>query len=154
LDILQNAIPNAQIDFWQNADNGLYPAQDAAQDPQNLRCKIECDEHGGFSLLTIRPHPYTVPTDGPVGALLAASNRGIWRPAHFHIIVSAPGYVGLVTELFPAGSDYLDNDTVFGVRPGLIVDVKNCDNSEVAHRYGLTAPFKEVVFDFSLIKQK
>jgi protocatechuate 3,4-dioxygenase beta subunit len=154
LDIHQNAIPNAQIDFWQNADNGLYPAQDAAQDPQNLRCKIECDEHGGFSLLTIRPHPYTVPTDGPVGALLAASNRGIWRPAHFHIIVSAPGYVGLVTELFPAGSDYLDNDTVFGVRPGLIVDVKNCDNSEVAHQYGLTAPFKEVVFDFSLIKQK
>jgi hypothetical protein len=68
--------------------------------------------------------------------------------------VSAPGYVGLVTELFPAGSDYLDNDTVFGVRPGLIVDVKNCDNSEVAHQYGLTAPFKEVVFDFSLIKQK
>ena len=128
LDIHQNAIPNAQIDFWQNADNGLYPAQDAAQDPQNLRCKIVCDEHGGFSLLTIRPHPYTVPTDGPVGALLAASNRGIWRPAHFHLIVSAPGYVGLVTELFPAGSDYLDNDTVFGVRPGLIVAVKQCEN--------------------------
>ncbi|MEY3923934.1 MAG: Hydroxyquinol 1,2-dioxygenase [Pseudomonadota bacterium] len=154
LDIHQKPIPNAQIDFWQNADNGLYPAQDAAQDPQNLRCKIKCDEHGAFSLLTIRPNPYTVPTDGPVGALLAASNRGIWRPAHFHIIVSAPGYVGLVTELFPAGSNYLDNDAVFGVRPGLIVEVKNCENSDVAHRYGLTAAFKEVVFDFSLVKQK
>jgi protocatechuate 3,4-dioxygenase beta subunit len=153
LDIHQKPIPNAQIDFWQNADNGLYPAQDAAQDPQNLRCKIECDEHGAYSLLTIRPNPYTVPTDGPVGALLAASNRGIWRPAHFHIIVSAPGYVGLVTELFPGGSDYLDNDAVFGVRPGLIVDVKNCEDTEVAHRYGLTAPFKEIVFDFSLAKQ-
>jgi protocatechuate 3,4-dioxygenase beta subunit len=153
LDIHQKPIPNAQIDFWQNADNGLYPAQDTAQDPQNLRCKIECDEHGAFSLLTIRPNPYTVPTDGPVGALLAASNRGIWRPAHFHIIVSAPGYVGLVTELFPGGSDYLDKDAVFGVRPGLIVDVKNCEDTEVAHRYGLTAPFKEIVFDFSLAKQ-
>ena len=153
LDIHQKPIPNAQIDFWQNADNGLYPAQDAAQDPQNLRCKIHCDAQGGFNLLTIRPHPYTVPTDGPVGALLAASNRGIWRPAHFHIIVSAPGYVGLVTELFPSGSAYIDNDTVFGVRPGLIVDVKDCHNQEVAKQFGLTQPFKEVAFDFSLVPQ-
>jgi len=153
LDVHQKPIPNAQIDFWQNADNGLYPAQDAAQDPQNLRCKIHCDAQGGFNLLTIRPHPYTVPTDGPVGALLAASNRGIWRPAHFHIIVSAPGYVGLVTELFPSGSAYIDNDTVFGVRPGLIVDVKDCQNQEVAKQFGLTQPFKEVAFDFSLVPQ-
>jgi hypothetical protein len=42
---------------------------------------------------------------------------------------------------------------VFGVRPGLIVDVQNCQDTEVAHRYGLKAPFKEVVFDFSLVKQ-
>jgi len=153
LDVHQNPIPNAQIDFWQNADNGLYPAQDSVQDPQNLRCKINCDALGRFNLLTIRPHPYTVPTDGPVGALLAASNRGIWRPAHFHIIVTAPGYVGLVTELFPSGSDYLHNDTVFGVRPGLIVDIKDCNNQDVAQRFGLTVPFKEVAFDFSLVQQ-
>jgi hydroxyquinol 1,2-dioxygenase len=153
LDVHHNPIPHAQIDFWQNADNGLYPAQDSAQDPQNLRCKIQCDAQGGFELLTIRPHPYTVPTDGPVGALLAASNRSIWRPAHFHIIVSAPGYVGLVTELFPSGSAYIDNDTVFGVRPGLIVDVKDCHNEDVAKQFGLTLPFKEVAFDFSLVQQ-
>jgi protocatechuate 3,4-dioxygenase beta subunit len=153
LDVHHKPVPHAQIDFWQNADNGLYPAQDSAQDPQNLRCKIQCDAQGGFELLTIRPHPYTVPTDGPVGALLAASNRSIWRPAHFHIIVSAPGYVGLVTELFPSGSAYIDNDTVFGVRPGLIVDVKDCHNQEVAKQFGLTQPFKEVAFDFSLVQQ-
>jgi protocatechuate 3,4-dioxygenase beta subunit len=153
LDVHHNPVPHAQIDFWQNADNGLYPAQDSAQDPQNLRCKIQCDAQGGFELLTIRPHPYTVPTDGPVGALLAASNRSIWRPAHFHIIVSAPGYVGLVTELFPSGSAYIDNDTVFGVRPGLIVDVKDCHNENVAKQFGLTLPFKEVAFDFSLVQQ-
>jgi hydroxyquinol 1,2-dioxygenase len=153
LGVDQNPIAGAQIDFWQNADNGLYPAQDNAQDPQNLRCKIVCDETGGFSLLTIRPHPYTVPTDGPVGALLAASNRSIWRPAHFHIIVSAPGYVGLVTELFPSGSDYIDNDTVFGVRPGLIVDIKPCDDLSIAKQYGLTTPFNEVAYDFHLVKK-
>jgi protocatechuate 3,4-dioxygenase beta subunit len=153
LDVHQKPIPGAEIDFWQNADNGLYPAQDAAQDPQNLRCKIKCDEEGGFSLLTIRPHPYTVPTDGPVGALLAASNRNVWRPAHFHIIVSAQGYVGLVTELFPSGSAYIDNDTVFGVRPGLIVDIKPCQDLGVAKKYGLSAPFNEVNFEFNLVKQ-
>jgi catechol 1,2-dioxygenase/hydroxyquinol 1,2-dioxygenase len=153
LDVQGQAIAHAELDFWQNADNGLYPAQDPAQDPQNLRCKIRCDADGSFSLLTLRPHPYTVPTDGPVGALLAASQRSIWRPAHFHVIVSAPGFVGLVTELFPAGSDYLDNDTVFGVREGLIVPLLPCQNPEVAQRYGITTPFSEVNFDFHLVPQ-
>jgi len=146
-------IAGAQIDFWQNADNGLYPAQDPEQDPHNLRCKIVCDADGSFNLLTIRPHPYTVPTDGPVGALLAASQRNIWRPAHYHLIVSAPEHVGLVTELFPKGSDYIDNDTVFGVRPGLIVPFQPCSNSAVAQRYGIDVPFFEVTYEFQLAKQ-
>lgn len=152
VDINGKPVANAELDFWQNADNGLYPAQDAAQDPHNLRCKIHCEADGSFELLTIRPHPYTVPTDGPVGAMLAAAKRSIWRPAHYHVIVSAPGYVGLVTELFPAGSAYIDNDTVFGVREGLIVDFKPCQNAEVAKRYNLQEPFNEVQFEFCLVK--
>jgi len=153
LDVLGQAIAHAEIDFWQNADNGLYPAQDPEQDPHNLRCKIRCDADGSFNLLTLRPHPYTVPTDGPVGALLAASQRSIWRPAHFHVIVSAPGHVGLVTELFPADSDYLDNDTVFGVREGLIVPLLPSHDPQLAARYGLTTPFLEMRFDFHLVAQ-
>ena len=153
LDVLGKPIAHAEIDFWQNADNGLYPAQDPAQDPHNLRCKIRCDADGHFGLLTLRPHPYTVPTDGPVGALLAASRRSIWRPAHFHVIVSAPGYVGLVTELFPADSDYIDNDTVFGVREGLIVPLVPSHNPDVAARYGIATPFLEMNFDFHLVAQ-
>jgi len=153
LDVQGQAIAHAEIDFWQNADNGLYPAQDSAQDPHNLRCKIKCEADGSFNLLTIRPHPYTVPTDGPVGALLAASRRSIWRPAHYHVIVSAPGYIGLVTELFPQNSDYIDNDTVFGVREGLIVPFVRSSNQEVAQRFGLDTPFYEVKFDFKLVKQ-
>jgi protocatechuate 3,4-dioxygenase beta subunit len=153
LDQQGRAIANAEIDFWQNADNGLYPAQDSAQDPHNLRCKIKCEADGSFNLLTIRPHPYTVPTDGPVGALLAASRRSIWRPAHYHVIVSAPGYIGLVTELFPQNSDYIDNDTVFGVREGLIVPFVRSSNQEVAQRFGLDTPFYEVKFDFKFVKQ-
>ena len=88
-----------------------------------------------------------------MGALLAASNRSIWRPAHYHVIVSAPGYIGLVTELFPQESDYIDNDTVFGVREGLIVPFVKSSNVEIANRYDLDAPFYEVIFDFKLVKQ-
>ncbi len=153
LDAQGQPIAYAEIDFWQNADNGLYPAQDPLQDPHNLRCKILCEADGSFNLLTLRPHPYTVPTDGPVGALLAASQRNIWRPAHFHVIVSAPGYVGLVTELFPADSAYIDNDTVFGVREGLIVPLLPSHNLEVAKRYGIEMPFLEMNFDFHLVRQ-
>ncbi len=152
LDVEGQPIANAQIDFWQNADNGLYPAQDPAQDPQNLRCKVQCDAQGGFELLTIRPQPYTVPTDGPVGALLAASRRNIWRPAHYHVIVSAPGFVGLVTELFPQGSAYIDNDTVFGVRPGLVVPFQPCQDPEVAQRFGVDGPLLEVSYEFRLAR--
>ena len=152
LDVEGQPIANAQIDFWQNADNGLYPAQDPAQDPQNLRCKVQCDAQGGFELLTIRPQPYTVPTDGPVGALLAASRRNIWRPAHYHVIVSAPGFVGLVTELFPQGSAYIDNDTVFGVRPGLVVPFQPCQDPGVAQRFGVDGPLLEVIYEFRLAR--
>ena len=148
------AIAGATLDFWQNADNGLYPAQDPAQDPHNLRCKIQADANGCFELLTIEPKPYTVPTDGPVGELLRKSNRAEWRPAHFHVIVSAPGYIGLVTELFPENSEHIQTDTVFGVRPGLIVSMNTCHDASVAHRYGLKEPFKEVQFDFCLAQER
>lgn len=153
-DVHGQPIANAQLDFWQNADNGLYPAQDPAQDPHNLRCKVNCDADGGFELLTLRPRPYTVPTDGPVGALLAASRRNIWRPAHYHVIVSAPGFVGLVTELFPQGSDYIDNDTVFGVRPGLVVPFTPCEDSQVAQRFNVQGPLLEVHYDFVLARPR
>jgi protocatechuate 3,4-dioxygenase beta subunit len=147
-------LPAATIDFWQNADNGAYWQMDATQPADNLRCQLKVDAQGGFEIVTIQPRPYQIPTDGPVWLdLVEPSGRGSWRPAHFHIIVSAPGYVGLVTELFPSGSDYIDNDTVFGVRPGLIVDIKPCHDLTIAKQYGLTTPFNEVAYDFHLVKK-
>jgi hypothetical protein len=37
-------------------------------------------------------------------------------------MIGAPGHTPLVTQLFPAGGEYLDSDTVFGVKPELVVD--------------------------------
>ena len=43
-----------------------------------------------------------------------------WRPAHVHFLLAEPGYQKLVTHLFPAGTEYLDTDVVFGVKEALI----------------------------------
>ena len=68
----------------------------------------------------MRPLPYTVPSDGPVGRMFAATGRHPWRPAHIHMIVTAPGYEKLTTHIFDSESKYLDSDTVFAVKPSLI----------------------------------
>ena len=145
-----SGLAHAEIDFWQNAANALYPAQDPAQDAQNLRCKIRCDAQGRFSIVTVRPQPYTVPYDGPVGALLSAANRHCWRPAHFHCIVSALGHASLVTEIFPRDDPYIESDTVFGVRDGLVVPFERVDDAAEAARHGLPTPFTRVRFEFRL----
>ena len=114
----------AEVDFWQSADNGLYPQQDPAQPEHNLRGRLDTDGDGRFELRTLLPRPYAVPTDGPVGALLHATGRTAMRPAHFHFIVGAAGQRTLTTEIFFAGDPYLASDAVFGVRPELIVPVE------------------------------
>ena len=55
--------------------------------------------------------------------MLRATGRHNWRPAHTHVMVSAPGYKTVITHLFDAGSAYLDSDAVFGVRESLVVDM-------------------------------
>ena len=68
------------------------------------------------------PSPYPIPTDGPVGDLLAALGRHPWRPAHLHFKIEAPGYERLITHVFRKGDTYLGSDAVFGVRSTLIAD--------------------------------
>ncbi len=146
-------VPGASIDFWQNAANRLYPAQDPAQDPHNLRCKMKCDSNGRFAIRTVRPQTYTVPYDGPVGAMLTASNRHCWRPAHFHLIVAAPGHQTLVTELFPHDSEYIDSDAVFGVRKGLTIALASNNDPALGEKYQIAAPFALAEFEFRLPRE-
>lgn len=114
-------LPNATLDFWQNANNGLYWQMDPAQPLDNLRGQMRVDPDGRFAIATIRPQPYPIPTDGPVWKdVVAPAGRSAWRPAHFHLIVGAPGYQTLVTELFDAQDPYLQTDAVFGVRDALV----------------------------------
>lgn len=118
-------LPAASLDFWQNAANGLYWQLDPSQPSDNLRCQLRVDALGGFAIRTIRPQPYQIPTDGPVWHdVVGPAGRTAWRPAHVHVIVSAPGFRTLVTELFDAADPWLDRDAVFGVREPLVLACK------------------------------
>lgn len=122
-DIDGNPIAGAVLDVWQTASNGRYDVQDPDQPPMNLRGRFTTGADGRYSFGTVRPVAYPIPDDGPTGALLAATGRHNWRPAHIHVVVTAPGSTPVITHLFDRASDYLDSDTVFGVRPSLIIDM-------------------------------
>ncbi|MCU4184620.1 hypothetical protein K6U06_09640 [Acidiferrimicrobium sp. IK] len=112
-------VAGATIDVWQVQPNGLY---DIEEDParRNLRGRFRTGRDGGYELRTVRPVDYTVPHDGPVGAMLRAAGRAVWRPAHIHLKVSAAGFAPLVTHVFDEESPRLREDVVFGVRHSIV----------------------------------
>ena len=80
------------------------------------------------------PKWYPVPTDGPVGDMLRATDRHPYRPGHVHFMITAPGYQPLVTHIFDKSGEYLDSDTVFAVKDSLKVDfVERSSQEELAH---------------------
>jgi catechol 1,2-dioxygenase len=113
-------IVGAQLDIWQNGDDGLYSVQDPEAPEAHLRGRFLTRADGSYAFVGVRPVPYTIPDDGPVGAMLEATGRHPWRPAHIHIIVTAPGYQRLQTHIFDSESPYLDSDAVFAVKRSLI----------------------------------
>ncbi|MEM7025800.1 MAG: dioxygenase [Pseudomonadota bacterium] len=148
-------IADALLDVWQTASNGLYSNQDPDQADYNLRFKMRTGADGGFAFTTVRPEPYSVPEDGPVGKLLRATGRHAWRPAHFHFLVAARGGPPLTTEIFMADDPYLDEDAVFGVRKSLIVEpVRETDPASVPYTLAaperLRSPFGRIDYDFRL----
>lgn len=116
-------IAGALVDAWQNAATGFYAVQQPdVQPPTNLRGRYLTNDKGEFEIRTVRPVPYPIPADGPVGKLLRRTGRHEWRAAHIHIKVSADGYTPVTTHIFDRQSKYLDSDTVFGVKTSLIED--------------------------------
>ena len=120
LDLDGRPIAGAEVDVWQNGDNQLYAVQDDNAPDEHLRGRFLTDAAGRYAFLAVRPVPYQIPADGPVGRMLAASARHNWRPAHIHLVVRAPGFQTLTTHVFDAESDHLDDDAVFAVKPSLI----------------------------------
>jgi hydroxyquinol 1,2-dioxygenase len=114
-------LPGAELDVWQANDQGFYDVQQPdVQPPGNGRGLFTADSSGAYWFRTIVPTHYPIPTDGPVGALLEATKRHPYRPAHIHFIVTAPGHRPLTTHIFVAGSPYIESDAVFAVKKSLI----------------------------------
>jgi catechol 1,2-dioxygenase len=115
-------IAGAELDVWQNGDDELYAVQRPEAPEDHLRGRYSTREDGSYAFLAVRPVPYPIPYDGPVGAMLDSTGRPPWRPAHIHMIVRAPGYKPVTTHVFDRESDYLDSDAVFAVKPSLLRD--------------------------------
>jgi catechol 1,2-dioxygenase len=54
------------------------------------------------------------------------------RPAHIHLMISAPNYKQVVTQIFPSDDKWLTTDTVFAVKPDLVVDFKPREGDDKA----------------------
>ncbi|MEV7043203.1 maleylacetate reductase and hydroxyquinol 1,2-dioxygenase domain-containing protein [Amycolatopsis sp. NPDC051061] len=115
-------VPDAIVDVWQSNEDGFYDVQLPDVDGPVLRARFRTDAEGRLRFRTIVPSAYPIPADGPVGQMLDAVGRHPYRAPHVHFMIAKPGYRTLITQLFVAGGDYLDSDTVFGVKDGLIVD--------------------------------
>ena len=136
-------LPGATLDVWQANDHGAYDVQEPDKQPDgNGRGLFITDAEGRFWFRTIVPSYYPIPTDGPVGELLAATRRHPYRPAHIHFIVAADGYRTLTTHIFVADSEYIDSDAVFAVKKSLITEFVEVDDPEQAARYQVSNPFR------------
>lgn len=114
-------VSSARIEIWEADDDGFYDVQYDA-DRMRGRGHLFSGAEGEYDFWSVLPAPYPIPHDGPVGRLLAATDRSPMRPAHVHFMVTAPGYRPLITHIFVAGSPHLDSDAVFGVKPSLVVE--------------------------------
>ncbi len=119
-------VGGATVEVWEVQPNGRY---DIEEDPEkrNLRGAFQTGDDGRYELRTVRPVDYTIPDDGPVGAMLRATRRGSWRPAHIHLLVRAAGFRTLVTHAFDGDSRRLSDDAVFAVGDSLIAPMSDGD---------------------------
>ncbi|PWJ52902.1 hydroxyquinol 1,2-dioxygenase [Quadrisphaera granulorum] len=121
LDLDGAPVAGACLDVWSDNAEGYYDVQQPDVQPRwNNRGRFITGADGRYCFRGIKPTAYPIPDDGPVGQLLAALGRSPYRPAHLHLIVTAPGFRPLVTHTFVDGDEYLGSDAVFGVKESLI----------------------------------
>jgi catechol 1,2-dioxygenase len=146
-------VPAAELDVWQNGVNRLYAVQDPDAPEAHLRGRFHSTSDGEYAFLGIRPTPYSIPADGPVGKMLAATGRHPWRPAHIHVAVRAAGYEPVATHIFDADSEYLDSDAVFAVKPSLIKQFVPRSPKDPERPAGVSGSWYSVHVDFVLAAQ-
>jgi hydroxyquinol 1,2-dioxygenase len=143
-------VGGAHLDIWQADDEGFYDVQRDDLAGAQGRGQLDADEQGRFLFWTVKPAPYPIPHDGPVGQMLAAARRSPMRPAHIHFMVSAPGYATVTTHVFVAGDPYLDSDAVFGVKDSLIAPFERHEPGIAPDGKRMDVSFYTIRYDFVL----
>jgi hydroxyquinol 1,2-dioxygenase len=143
-------VAGAVLDVWQADEEGLYEAQIADIDEARLRATYTTREDGGYCVRTIAPKGYSIPMDGPVGDLIGRTDISHFRPAHVHFLLDVDGYERLITHLFQAGAEYLENDVVFGTKEGLVVDFEEHPPGPTPAGDESAEPFLVARYDFVL----
>ena len=139
-------LAGVEVDVWHSSPVGLYENQDESQADMNLRGKFTTDAEGRFWFRSIKPAGYPVPTQGPVGDLLAAQRRHPYRPAHLHVLAFKPGYKTLITQVFVRDDEHLESDVVFGVTRHLIGDFRRGGGAAPAPE--MTGPWYRLDYAF------
>lgn len=147
-------VPGAIVDVWQANQQGTYSIIDPTQTPYNYRRRIEADAEGRYRFRSLVPPGYAVPPDSPTQVVLDKLGRHGNRPAHIHFMVSAPGQETLTTQVNMPNDKFLNDDFAFATREDLIVTLKPVDDPAEIARFGLSAPFAHVNFDFTLPEAK
>ncbi len=150
VDLERTPVAGAVLDVWGTNATGQYENVDAAQPDMNLRGRLACREDGSFDFWTAKPTSYPIPADGPAGELLHRLGRHNMRPAHLHVIASAPGFRTVASELFTEGDPFLDSDVVFGVKPSLVVPYARVDDPQQASELGVSNPFWTMTYEVVL----
>ncbi len=152
LDVDGKPIAGAVLDVWQTDGEGYYDVQRQGGNEHYARGKFTTGADGRYGFRTIKPVSYPVPTDGPVGKMLLGMGRHPYRPAHVHVIATAPGYDRVATHLFVEGDEYLDSDAVFGVKHSLVVEFKDHPAGPAPDGKKSAVPFCTAQFDFRLVR--
>lgn len=85
---------NAKVELWHCSGDKVY---DNESPEFRYRGTTYCDDSGNYKFTTQMPVPYN-------------TSSGNYRPAHFHLMISAPGIQNLVTQLYFTGDPYLQKD--------------------------------------------
>jgi catechol 1,2-dioxygenase/hydroxyquinol 1,2-dioxygenase len=125
-DVNGKPLANATVSIWQTGADGLYDIQENAA-AIDYRGVFTTDADGIYLVRTVKPIGYSIPMDGPVGAMVRAQARHGMRPAHIHFLVGAPGYRELVTALYLRNDPHIADDVVFGSSGDLAIDIEAND---------------------------
>jgi Protocatechuate 3,4-dioxygenase beta subunit len=142
-------VAGARIEVWEADEDGFYDVQ-YSDGRMAARAHLYSDADGAYAFWGLTPTPYPIPHDGPVGRMLDYAGRSPMRASHLHFMVSAPGYRTLVTHIFVRGCEYLERDSVFGVKESLVLDFVRHGADEPAPGRTLDREWASTVFDIVL----